>query len=52
MLNLGGALREKCQKTAKYGPEITLHLDTFHAVVLIPKLTKGNNDFFKKQQGF
>ena len=38
--------------TGKYGPEITPHLDTFPAVVLIPKLTKDNNDFFKKQQGF
>ena len=27
------ALHEKCPNTGKYGPEITPHLDTFHALL-------------------
>ena len=30
------ALREKCPNTGKYGPEKTLYLNTFHAVMINP----------------
>ena len=38
--------------TRKYGPEITLYLDTFHAVIkfMLNQISKYLNSFFSKYQ--
>ena len=33
-ISLKATLREKCPNTGKYGPEETLYLETFHAVLI------------------